>query len=341
MPELPRAHGEALSAVLFRRSPEDFIVTEKLIFEPDGEGEHVYLQVKKRNTNTIWLARELARYAGIRQRDVGYAGLKDRNAVTTQWYSLHIHKNNEPDWDRYNQSGVEILSATRHRSKLRPGMVRYNNFSITLYGAACKPEQFDERIRCIQAKGVPNYFGEQRFGHNRQNLDQAITLFTGNIKIKDRKKRGIILSAARSYLFNQVLAERVRQGNWDVALAGDCMMLAGSNSFFRLEQPDIDIEKRLAEFDVHPSGPMWGVGEVLTGQEAMQLESNILQNEVLFRQGLEQAGLKMDRRTLRMLPKDLTYDFIESDTIRLEFSLSSGQYATTVLAELFNCQQPG
>lgn len=331
----PRAHGYPLSRVIFRRSPEDFIVDETLIFDPDGDGEHVYLHIKKRNTNTQWLAGELAKYANIKQRDVSYAGLKDRHAITSQWFSLLLHKGKEPDWDLFRLEGIDILQVTRHRTKLRPGMAKKNRFIITLYDVCCEEEALKQRIQRINQQGVPNYYGEQRFGHHYNNLEQARQMFEGTLKVKHRNRKSLYLSAARSDLFNQVLAERVSQHNWNIPLPGDCMMLDGSNSFFAIEQVENEIIKRAEAFDIHPTGPLWGQGEPLTKLQTLQLENEVLSDQRLFQQGLENASMKMDRRALRLLPVELEYSMLASNTIKLTFELSSGQYATTLLHELF------
>jgi tRNA pseudouridine13 synthase len=329
------AFGEPLSNATFRKTPEDFIVNETLIFKPDGEGEHVYLHIKKRNTNTQWLAGELARFANLKPRAVSYAGLKDRNAVTCQWFSLLLHEDKEPDWDQFKLQDIDILQATRHRTKLRPGMAKKNNFIITLHDTACDEQVLQQRLRLINQYGVPNYYGEQRFGHNANNLEQARAMFEGKIHVKTRNKKGLYLSAARSHLFNKVLAERVRQGNWNTAINGDCMMLDGSNSFFAIEQVDNEIITRAQEFDIHPTGPLWGKGEPLTTLDALQLENEVLKDEQLFQNGLEKANMKMDRRALRMKPIALEYAMPTVHTIKLTFDLSAGQYATTLLHELF------
>jgi tRNA pseudouridine13 synthase len=333
--ETPRAFGEPLSSATFRKTPEDFIVNETLIFKPDDEGEHVYLYIKKRNTNTQWLAGELARFANLKPRDVSYAGLKDRNAVTCQWFSLLLHKDKEPDWKQFKLEGVDILQATRHRTKLRPGMARKNQFIINLHDTGCDEQALQQRLRLINQYGVPNYYGEQRFGHNGNNLEQARAMFEGEINVKARNKKGLYLSAARSYLFNKVLAERVRQDKWYTAINGDCMMLDGSNSFFAIEQVDKEIMSRVQDFDIHPSGPLWGKGRPLTTLDALQLENEVFKDEQLFQSGLEKANMKMDRRALRMKPIALEYAIPTAHTIMLTFDLNAGQYATTLLHELF------
>ena len=338
---MPRAFGEPLSVAVFRRSPEDFIVNETLVFQPEGAGEHVYLYLEKRNTNTQWLARELARFANIKLRDVSYAGLKDRNAVTRQWFSLLLHRGREPDWKCFVLDDIEILQVTRHRTKLRRGMVKTNHFIITLYDCDCDEQSLQQRLAMIDQYGVPNYFGEQRFGHDAANLIQARAMFEGGINVRRRDKKSLYLSAARSYLFNQVLAERVRQDSWYTPINGDCMILEGSNSFFSIDMVDEEIISRTQHFDIHPSGPLWGKGKPLTTGDALQLESAVLATEQLFQQGLEDSALKMDRRALRMRPAAIAYAMGPAGTIRMTFDLDTGQYATTFLHELFDlCARP-
>ena len=336
--QLPAAHGEPLGSATFRQQAEDFQVDEQLAFVPDGEGEHVYLHVRKRNTNTQWLARLLSEFAGIKSRDISYAGLKDRHAVTTQWFSLNIHPSREPDWSALQEAEIEVLEITRHRCKLRPGMAKQNHFRITLRNAGFNKTDLDSRVELINSQGVPNYFGEQRFGINNGNLEKATALFEGAIKVKDRKKKGLYLSAARSYLFNKVLAERVRRSVWNKALNGDCMMLDGSNSFFHIDQVDEAILRRLEIRDIHPSGPLWGKGEALVTDEVLALENNILQDEAIYKNGLVQVNMKMERRSLRLFPLNLKYNCLDDSTLIFHFSLTSGQYATTVLKELFQLQ---
>lgn len=331
----PRAFGDALSHATFRQSATDFIVDETLVFEPDGSGEHIYLHVRKTNTNTQWLAQELARYANIKRRDISYAGLKDRHAVTSQWFSLLLHKDKEPDWNKFSLEGIEILETTRHRTKLRPGMAKKNHFVITLYDVQCSEQALQQRLQQVEQLGVPNYYGEQRFGHDASNLEQAKLLFEGKINIKSRNKKGLYLSSARSYLFNKVLAERVRRGNWASPISGDCMMLNGTNSYFSIDEPDDEIISRVNEFDIHPTGPLWGKGELSCDQAARQLESEVCQDEDVFKSGLCTANMKMDRRSLRMKPQSLVYELLSPNTIRLNFDLTAGQYATTFLHELF------
>ena len=200
MPDWARAHGETSFAGSIRERPEDFVVDEVLGFEPSGDGEHDLVKVRKTSANTAWVARQLASFAGIPARDVGYCGLKDRHAVTTQWFSVRRIGSN--DWDAFEAEGVEILGAEPHRRKLRRGAHRGNAVRIVLRstGDQPAPSAVDERLRRIEQAGIPNYFGEQRFGRGGTNIHTAERLFAGQRMKRDQ--RSMALSAARSFLFN-------------------------------------------------------------------------------------------------------------------------------------------
>lgn len=328
------AHGGPLGAVQFRQTPEDFFVEERLPFLPCGSGEHVYVQVRKRNTNTDWLARQLAQFAGLSPKAVSYAGLKDRNAVAVQWFSLHMPKPEDLDWPSIESEDLQVLEVSRHQQKLRKGMLKGNTFRIRLADCAFPNDALEDRMQCILREGVPNYFGEQRFGHGGGNLEKARALFTGKLREKNRHKRGLYLSAARSYLFNRVLSARVEQGNWNHALAGDCFMLAGSNSFFCPDELDEVIQRRLQERDIHPSGPLWGRGTSPAREACATLEQAIVGQELALCEGLEAAGLKQERRSLRLFPEDLQWSFADDGHLEVSFFLPAGTYATVVLREI-------
>ena len=329
-----RAHGEPPARGVLRSCPEDFAVDELPLVEPGGEGEHVLLHIRKRDTNTDWLARQLARFAGVRPVDVGYAGLKDRRAVTTQWFSVRLAGRPEPDWNALALAGVAVLEHGRHHRKLQRGALRGNRFTLTVRSLAGERDAIDARLRAIAECGVPNYFGEQRFGRGGANLDEAAAMLVEGRRVRDRHRRGLYLSAARAWLFNQVLAARVTAGTWDRAVAGDVMMLDGRRSHFRLDEADPSIAARLAQFDIHPSGPLWGAGERPVGVEALAIEDAALAGWEPWCQGLAKAGLKHERRALRLRVADLTWTYPEPDTLRLSFALTAGAYATAVLREI-------
>lgn len=332
--KLPYAGGLPSASGVLRRLPEDFQVEEDLGFEPTGAGEHVFLRIRKRGENTDWVARQLARLAGVKPVDVGYAGLKDRQAVTAQWFSVSLPGGAEPDWTRLADESLQVLAVKRHNRKLRKGALKGNWFRLVVRDVQGDRTALEARLRRVAAEGVPNYFGEQRFGNHGGNLERARDLFTGKLRERSPHKRGLYLSAARALLFNEVLARRVREGTWNHSLAGDAMMLAGTHSFFVIDEVDVEIRRRCAEMDIHPSGPLWGKGEPHTRVEARRLEESALAAFESWRRGLERCGLTQERRSLRLEVKDLEWEFSAEDELCVSFRLTAGAYATMVMREI-------
>lgn len=332
--QLPHAWGRPAIMAVVRGTPEDFQVDEELGFPPDGQGQHVLLRIRKRNTNTQWLARQLARFAGIPLRDVGFAGLKDRCAVTTQWFSLDLAGKEEPDWCSLDLEDIQIIDVARHGRKLRRGALRGNRFILQLHRIEGDTGELERRLHLVRQQGVPNYFGEQRFGRGGSNLVQAEAMFSGEIRVKDRHRRGLYLSAARSLLFNRILAERVKTASWRNVLPGEVVMLSGSRSFFTVEVLSAEIEQRLASGDILPTAPLWGRGLSTAQAAALALETEVLSAFRSWCDGLESAGLKQERRPLLLQPADLVWEWTGEETLRMSFFLSAGSYATSVLREL-------
>lgn len=330
--ELPFAFGGPPCTGVIRAVPEDFLVDEISLFDPDGEGEHLLLRIEKRNTNTEWVAGLLARHAGVPRRDVSYAGQKDRNAVTRQWFSVRLAGQPEPDWRELDCSEIKILESARHGRKLRTGALKGNRFTIRVSEFDGDQSALKKCLARVEKEGVPNYFGEQRFGREGGNIASAEALFRGELKRLKRQKRGIYLSAARSLLFNRVLAFRVTSGSWNTPLPGERLMLDGSRSSFLAEQIDSELEQRYHSMDIHTSGPLWGQGDVMVSGKIAELEAAVVENEALLREGLERYGLKMERRALRMPVSDLNWS-IQGTLLTLEFSLPKGSFATSFLRE--------
>ncbi len=317
-----------------RCQPQDFQVDEQFAFSPSGEGEHALLHVKKINTNTDWLAREIAKLAGVSKRDVSYAGLKDRNAVTTQWFSVWLPGKPDPDWSQLESEQVSILASTRHSRKLRRGSLRGNTFRIVVRNVDGNSNDLDARMAAISQHGVPNYFGEQRFGIEGRNLQKAEVMFSGKLE-KDRFRRSIYLSAARAAMFNALLSQRVAMDKWYQPIAGDVMLLDNSHSYFLMDEIDNTIQQRIAEHDIHPSGPLWGRGELLSKGEVAEMEAALADAFPLFDRGLKNARLDQERRSLRLSVKALDYHYdVHAHVLELCFELPAGGYATAVLREL-------
>jgi len=334
----PHAWGGAAGRAVLRAWPEDFRVTELPVAEPDGAGEHAWLWVRKRDTNTEWVARQLARHAGVAVSAVSYAGLKDRRAVTEQWFSVHLPGRDEPDWSRLNDDAFEVVRAARHSRKLRRGALRGNRFELVLRGLEVDGDVLEARLRQLREGGVPNWFGPQRFGHGGRNLDEARRLFGGRSGRLPRHKRGLYLSAARSALFNLVLARRVEHGSWNRALGGEALQLDGRSGCFVAERPDGETVLRVARGEVHPTGPLWGRGESLPVGEAKARERDWLAPFADWCAGLERAGLEQARRALRVRVTDLEWALEGSDCLRLRFCLPAGAYATSVVRELVDVE---
>jgi tRNA pseudouridine13 synthase len=339
---MPFAFGPPSGSGLIREIPEDFQVDEVLGFEADGDGEHLLIQVRKRQTNTHWLAGQLARVAGIAGSDVSYAGMKDRHAVTTQWFSLRMAGRPQPDWGELESDLIEILAVHRHRRKLRRGTLRGNAFKIRIRDLCADRDALEQRLTRLRESGMPNYFGEQRFGHDYQNLAQAGQLFSSGGRRMKRQLRGLVISALRSQLFNQVLAERVALGIWNTPLEGDYFKLDASRAGFsdEAEQRDV-VLRRCREQDIHPSGPLWGRGRPLVSGEAAELEARILHPFDAWRQGLEHVGLEQERRPLRVRLQDLSWAFTSDGCLELHFFLPAGSYATVLLRELITMKNGG
>lgn len=337
-----------------RSTPEDFQVDELPSFEPSGEGEHLLLTIRKRGQNTAYVAKQLAHWAGIAEMGVSYAGLKDRHAVTTQRFSVHLPKRIAPDLATLDDAQMQVVESTWHHRKLQRGALLGNRFVLTLRQVQGEREAIERRLQAIAARGIPNWFGEQRFGRDGGNVASALAMFgytqdaDGTLAPAPKRRlrndqRSILLSAARSSLFNRVLGARVEQGNWDIGLDGEAWMLDGSRSVFGPEPWSEVLAERLARFDIHPSGPLWGVGELRSTGRAAAVEQGALsdpQSEVL-RQGLEAAGLKQERRALRLRPQGLDYRWPEAQTLQVEFALPPGCYATAVLWELGEVSDAG
>lgn len=329
----PTAYGAPLVIGKFKQIPADFQVIEQLPFVPSGQGEHVLLQICKQGMNTQDVARRIARCAQLSERQISYAGLKDKQAVTTQWFSVQVPIKKAADWSGLPSDNIQLLQAIRHDRKLRRGAVATNQFIITLREVTGDSAGLADRLQRIMSMGVPNYFGAQRFGRDAQNLPQAERLFANAIT-PPRFERGMYLSAARSWLFNQVLATRVQQTNWDQPLTGEVFWLQGTKRFFSDEQGDTNLSQRMASGDIHATGPLWGKGELLTQATVRELEMHVINNHTGFAQGLAAAGLEQDRRALRVMPLQFehAHDPI-AKTLTVRFELPAGAYATAVLRE--------
>lgn len=335
--QLPFAFGGPPLRGTLRASAEDFFVDEELGFAPDGAGEHVFVRVEKRGANTDFVARELAHFAGLRPDAVSYAGMKDRHAVTRQTFSLHLPGKADPDWSTLSHAEFRVLEAVRHSRKLQRGALKGNRFRIVLRHVAGDRDAVARALAAIAAQGVPNYFGEQRFGRDAANVDRAQAMFRG--RRVPRHERSLLLSAARSHLFNAVLAVRVERGDWHQAIAGDVFMLAGSHSIFGPEALTPDLIARCASGDIDPTGPLWGAGELRSSDAVAEIERGVMAGNSALADGLAANGLRQQRRSLRLRAREWSASWLSDGDLEVMFYLSSGAYATVLLREIVDWQE--
>lgn len=336
-----RVHGEPIGQYIFKQLPSDFIVTENLGYELTGEGEHVFLWVEKQNLNTAFVAEQIAKFSGLPLRDVSYAGRKDKYALTKQWFGLYLANRQEPDWSKFALDGASILKITRNNKKLRTGALKGNNFKIVLRDVSDENIQaLEERLQLIDQQGVPNYYGEQRFGQHRfeqadalpGNLALASKMLNGE-EIRNRNKRSMAISALRSWLFNEYIHQRITQYGHQSLHNGDVMQLAGTNSFFLCEEIDETIEKRAVERDINITCPLWGKGFLHSSDAIADFERSVAEKNQIICEKLSELGLKQERRSMLLFASKLDWKF-ENNCLSLSFDLPAGCFATSILREL-------
>lgn len=317
LPQWPNAYPISGASATLKRLNEDFIVTELPLQLPSGEGEHLWLDVEKNGANTAFVAQQLAEAAGVQERDVGYAGLKDRYALTRQWFSIYLPKGETPDLTQLQHPEFKVLSQSRHVKKLRPGDLQGNRFRIVLRDVSGDRDAIEANLKAVASQGVPNYFGAQRFGHDGGNVEQGRAMLAREIRVRNPKKKGLYLSAVRSFVFNEVLALRIQQGLWGKTLPGDVMDEAGQ-----------------------PTGPLWGRGRVSSTDQAQALEMGVAERHAALCDGMEHAGLDQERRALVASPADMTWEWPQAQQLVLTFTLPAGNYATSVLNEILRTMEP-
>ncbi|MGC5702319.1 tRNA pseudouridine(13) synthase TruD [Pseudomonas sp. NFXW11] len=329
----PRAYGEALGSAVLKATAEDFQVDEVLDIPLSGDGEHLWLWVEKRGLNTEEAARRIAKAAAVPLRTVSYAGLKDRQALTRQWFSVQLPGKADPDLRAAENDTLKILKTGRHKRKLQRGAHSANGFTLRLTELKADQAAVDERLQRIAQQGIPNYFGTQRFGHGGGNLVDARDWALRQALPEQRNMRSRLLSAARSYLFNQVLAARVADGTWQQAQVGDLLAFTNSRSFFMAGEAECS-DPRLGILDLHPTGALWGQGDSPAAGAAHDLEQAIAGREPALCDWLAKAGMDHERRILRLPIGGLTWHYPVPDILQLEFVLPAGCFATALVREL-------
>jgi len=347
----PGAWGGPLAAGVLRTTPEDFEVEEILGFDAAGAGPHALLRVRKRGANTEWVARELARAAGCKPFEVGFAGMKDRNAVTTQHFTIPLGKRAAAEFVGLAGEGYEVLSSAAHQRKLPRGALEGNRFAITVRGLACDASALRTRIEQIAAGGAPNYFGSQRFGRDAGNLADVLRSAErleagdagrprGPSRGPSRGDSGFMLSAARSVIFNAILADRVGQGSWNRLAPGDVANLDGRGSVFPVAAVDAELEARCAALDVHPTAPLVGAGATMAAGDVQALEESVAARFPEALAVIAAERMNSERRALRIRVRDLEHEYADG-VLRLRFALGAGSFATTVLREIISSGEGG
>lgn len=341
--ELPRAYGGPAVQGELKCQPSDFRVQECMHVQPEGEGEHLWLEIEKTGWNTEDVAMWLAKSAGIHRLSVGYSGLKDKHAVTQQWFSLHLPGKADPQI--CCPDGLRILQQVRHRRKLNRGTHRANAFQLIVRNVVGDVAQLETQIDVLSQQGVPNYFGEQRFGRGAGNLVRGREWLCGGEAPRKKALRSIWLSAVRSDCFNRVLAERVRLQRWNALLDGDIFQPEGSRGLFHAADEDNAVA-RLEAGEIHPTAPLPGITNMASSGACLALEERVLADDSAVIEGLCHLGVDGARRATRLPVSDLQWqlnalhepeDTLSKApvyTLSIQFVLPAGAFATTVMAEL-------
>ena len=355
--KLAYLQGEPTARGMLKQQFADFKVSEELGFEMGGNGEHLFLYIKKQNLSTIEVARKIAAVAEARIAMVGYAGMKDKKAECTQWFSVPLQKEKGAVKENENQSiisrledeNIKIISTVRNNRKLKIGSHKRNLFDITLRNCLEGREEFDANLDKIKQIGVPNYYGFQRFGRELSNLKQVDKLIHDpqtNTKRRQKSfKKGMLISAARAYVFNQVLSSRITNNNWSQFVAGDVINLDGTARNFIVEEGawDATLQKRLENFDIHLTGPLLGKvdskDKYISSGKAADIEKAEVDKYPKILEYLQKIGAKSSRRPLRFLPEELRWAWLDDCTLNLSFALSPGAYATSLLREVCKTDQ--
>ena len=317
--------------------PEDFAVEEVPLYPFSGEGEHLLVRIRKRGMNTRDAVGVVARAAGVSPRDVGYAGLKDRHAVTSQWLSLPARCRDPERWQL--PDGLAVVEVTRHGNKLRVGHLAGNRFRIRLTSLVPEAaERLPALLARIESRGLWNAFGPQRFGRDGANLSRARLWANGELDRAGRFDEKMMPSVLQSEVFNRVLVARAsepRPDDVDLLQAGDVVRLSGSNSIFRVEDPDTE-RQRLAEGDIVRTGPIWGPRMVRAEGAPGALEQQAADALGLDEAAWERVGkaARGTRRDLVLRPAHLQIETTSDADLVLSFVLPSGSYATQVIREL-------
>ncbi|MEY4475816.1 MAG: tRNA pseudouridine synthase [Pseudomonadota bacterium] len=336
MENLTWLHGKPKASGILKANSEDFLVVEDLGFEPDGEGEHLLIRIRKNGCNTQFVADYLARFAKIHPRLVSYAGLKDRHAVTEQWFCLHLPGKEAPDLSTFELEGCDVLDAVRQKRKLRIGSLKGNAFTLVLRHITDR-QDVEQRLQQITVQGVPNYFGSQRFGRGGNNLLQARLWATNQIRVNQRHKRSFYLSASRSAMFNLINSVRLAQQQAMTVLEGDVLQLSGRGSWFVAKSDAlVSLQQRVDTGELNITAPLPGDSELGTQGEALAFERACLAEQTALLALIKRERVEGARRALLLKPQNMAWNWWDDVTLEVSFWLPAGSFATSVVREIMN-----
>ncbi|HAU5493025.1 tRNA pseudouridine(13) synthase TruD [Cronobacter sakazakii] len=329
-------HGQPQGQGRLKASPSDFQVVEDLGFAPDGDGEHLLVRIRKTGCNTRAVADALAKFLGIAAREVSFAGQKDKYAVTEQWLCARLPGKEMPAMRAFTLEGCEVLEFARHRRKLRLGALKGNRFSLVLRDITHRDE-IEQRLGLIGEKGVPNYFGPQRFGRGGSNIYQAKRWAQTGQPPRERNKRGFALSAARSLMFNTLVSERLQRFGVNQVMDGDALQLAGRGSWFVATPEELtDLQARVDNGGLLITAALPGTGDWGTQRAALAFEQTTLADETELLTLLTREKVEAARRAMLLFPRELRWQWQDDATLEVSFWLPAGSFATSVIRELFN-----
>ena len=332
--QLTYLHGRPQGQGQLKANPEDFLVVEDLGFAPDGEGEQLLVRIRKRGCNTRFVADALAKYLKVPAREVSFAGQKDKHAVTEQWLCARLPGKEMPDMGKFQLEGCEVLEFARHKRKLRLGALKGNAFTLILRDITRRAD-VEARLQAVAEKGVPNYFGAQRFGIGGSNLSGALRWAESGGPVRDRNKRSFWLSAARSALFNQVVSERLKKPDFNQVVDGDALQLAGRGSWFVATEEEMPgLQARVDDRDLMITAPLPGCGEWGSQRAALAFEQQTLAEETLLQSLLVREKVEAARRAMLLYPQQLSWQWWDDATAEVKFWLPAGSFATSVVREL-------
>ncbi|KAF1370305.1 tRNA pseudouridine(13) synthase TruD [Yokenella regensburgei] len=334
--DLTYLHGKPQGQGMLKANPEDFLVVEDLGFAPDGEGEHILVRIRKNGCNTRFVADALAKFLKIHAREVSFAGQKDKHAVTEQWLCARVPGNAMPDLSKFELEGCQVLEYARHKRKLRLGALKGNAFTLILREVTDRND-VEARLQAIVERGVPNYFGAQRFGIGGSNLHGALRWAESGGPVRDRNKRSFWLSAARSALFNQIVSDKLKKTDFNQVVDGDALQLAGRGSWFvaTVEERD-ELQARVDNRELMITAAMPGSGDWGTQRAALAFEQSALAQETLLQSLLVREKVEASRRAMLLYPQQLNWNWWDDVTVELRFWLPAGSFATGVVRELIN-----